>query len=234
MSEIAAIVLMFLPEDDAFWALAQLMVSPADDRHGFFVPGFQKLLRFQAHHERVLERALPDLRKHMDEEQMSTGIYTPKWFLQCFLGRVRPSRDPRSWTCPLSPGRAQLSPTLQTSQAQPRGPEAEARSPAHPGEAQRVPGRGSGGRAVSASAPPGEAGSAWGVDGPPAHRAASLGSSQGVVSSSAGRVCPPRGAGGAGRGRNPERPGALISLGGGHARGAVGPRRRQPGGRWQA
>ncbi|KAM8942674.1 USP6 N-terminal-like protein [Lycaon pictus] len=94
MSEIAAIVLMFLPEEDAFWALAQLMV---DARHGFFVQGFQKLLRFQAHHERVLERALPDLRKHMDEEQMSTGIYTPKWFLQCFLGRTPFSLTLKLW-----------------------------------------------------------------------------------------------------------------------------------------
>ncbi|KAM8937022.1 uncharacterized protein AAEQ78_017231 isoform 1-T2 [Lycaon pictus] len=62
-----------------------------DDRHamhGFFVSGFQKLLRFQAHHEHVLQRALPNLRKHMDEEQMSTGIYTPKWFLQFFLDRT--------------------------------------------------------------------------------------------------------------------------------------------------
>ncbi|XP_077739188.1 LOW QUALITY PROTEIN: TBC1 domain family member 3K-like [Canis aureus] len=81
MSEIAAI-LMFLPEEDAFWALAQLMTNDRHAMHGFFVPGSPKLLRFQAHHERILQRALPDLRKHMDEEQMSTGIYTPKWFLQ--------------------------------------------------------------------------------------------------------------------------------------------------------
>ncbi|CAK7295136.1 USP6 N-terminal-like protein [Vulpes lagopus] len=88
MSEIAAILLMFLPEEDAFWALTQLMVGDRHAMHGFFVPGFPKLLRFQAHQERVLQRALPDLRKHMDEEQMSTGIYTPKWFLQCFLGQT--------------------------------------------------------------------------------------------------------------------------------------------------
>ncbi|CAK7305760.1 USP6 N-terminal-like protein [Vulpes lagopus] len=88
MSEIAAILLMFLPEQDAFWALAQLMTDDRHAMHGFFVRGFPKLLRFQTHHERVLQRALPDLRKHMDEEQMSTGIYTPKWFLQCFLGRT--------------------------------------------------------------------------------------------------------------------------------------------------
>ncbi|XP_077700995.1 USP6 N-terminal-like protein isoform X1 [Canis aureus] len=96
-SEIAAIVLMFLPEEDASWALAQLMTDDRHAMHGFFVPGFQKLLRFQAHHERVLERALPDLRKHMDEEQMSTGIYTPKWFLQCFLGRTPFSLTLKLW-----------------------------------------------------------------------------------------------------------------------------------------
>ncbi|XP_038516500.1 USP6 N-terminal-like protein [Canis lupus baileyi] len=79
---------MFLPEEDAFWALAQLMTNDRHAMHGFFVPGFPKLLRFQAHHERVLQRALPNLRKHMDEEQMSTDIYTPKCFLQCFLGRT--------------------------------------------------------------------------------------------------------------------------------------------------
>ncbi|XP_072608252.1 USP6 N-terminal-like protein [Vulpes vulpes] len=97
MSEIAAVLLMFLPEEDAFWALAQLMVGDRHSMHGFFVPGFPKLLRFQAHHERVLERALLDLSKHMDEEQMSTGIYTPKWFLQCFLGRTPFSLTLKLW-----------------------------------------------------------------------------------------------------------------------------------------
>ncbi|XP_035569476.1 USP6 N-terminal-like protein isoform X2 [Canis lupus dingo] len=88
MSKITAILLTFLPEEDAFWALAQLMTIDRHAMHGFFIPGFQKLLRFQAHHERVLERAVPDLKKHMDEEQMSTGIYTPKWFPQCFLSQT--------------------------------------------------------------------------------------------------------------------------------------------------
>ncbi|CAK7322317.1 USP6 N-terminal-like protein [Vulpes lagopus] len=97
MSEIAAILLMFLPEEDAFWALAQLMVGDRHSMHGFFIPGFPKLLRFQSHHERVLQRALPDLRKHMDEEQMSTGIYSPKWFLQCFLGRTPFSLTLKLW-----------------------------------------------------------------------------------------------------------------------------------------
>ncbi|XP_038281522.1 USP6 N-terminal-like protein isoform X1 [Canis lupus familiaris] len=33
----------------------------------------------------------------MDEEQMSTGIYTPKWFLQCFLGRTPFSLTLKLW-----------------------------------------------------------------------------------------------------------------------------------------
>ncbi|CAK7296220.1 USP6 N-terminal-like protein [Vulpes lagopus] len=37
MSEIAAVLLMFLPEEDAFWALAQLMVGDRHSMHGFFL-----------------------------------------------------------------------------------------------------------------------------------------------------------------------------------------------------
>ncbi|CAK7305017.1 USP6 N-terminal-like protein [Vulpes lagopus] len=66
MSEIAAILLMFLPEKDAFWALAQLMT---DNRHAM----------------------------HRDEDQMSTRIYTPKWFPQCFLGRIPFSLTLKLW-----------------------------------------------------------------------------------------------------------------------------------------
>ncbi|XP_034501515.1 USP6 N-terminal-like protein [Ailuropoda melanoleuca] len=50
-----------------------------------FIPGCPKLLRFQGHHEHILGKALSKLKKHMDEEQMCTGIYIAKWFLQCFI-----------------------------------------------------------------------------------------------------------------------------------------------------
>uniref|UniRef100_A0A9L0K9F6 USP6 N-terminal-like protein n=1 Tax=Equus asinus TaxID=9793 RepID=A0A9L0K9F6_EQUAS len=97
MSEVAAVLLMFLGEEDAFWALAQLMVSERHAMHGFFVPGFPKLLRFQAHHEQVLTKGLPKLKQHLDEEHMCTGIYTAKWFLQCFIGRTPFSLTLKLW-----------------------------------------------------------------------------------------------------------------------------------------
>uniref|UniRef100_A0A671XSF7 Si:dkeyp-19e1.3 n=1 Tax=Sparus aurata TaxID=8175 RepID=A0A671XSF7_SPAAU len=90
MSQIAAILLMYLNEEDAFWALSQLLTNSKHAMHGFFIPGFPKLHRFQAHHELILSKMLPKLKKHLDKEQMTTGIYTTKWFLQCFIDRIFP------------------------------------------------------------------------------------------------------------------------------------------------
>ncbi len=90
MSHIAALLLMYLSdEEDVFWALSQLMVHRKYAMHGFFIPGFPKLQRFQAHHERVLKKFLPKLKKHLDRNGIDTGIYTLKWFFQCFLDRVQ-------------------------------------------------------------------------------------------------------------------------------------------------
>ncbi|XP_077372128.1 uncharacterized protein LOC144015731 [Festucalex cinctus] len=97
MSQIAAILLMYLNEEDAFWALSQLLTNSKHSMHGFFIPGFPKLQRFQAHHERILSKMLPKLRKHLDKEQMSCGVYTTKWFLQCFIDRSPFTLTLRLW-----------------------------------------------------------------------------------------------------------------------------------------
>eukprot|EP00070_Physeter_catodon_P027699 XP_028334593.1 uncharacterized protein LOC114484204 [Physeter catodon] len=56
---------------------------------GFFIPGFPKLLRLQAHEEHILGRALPQQRRNLQHEgQVSTGTYTTQWFLQCFIDRT--------------------------------------------------------------------------------------------------------------------------------------------------
>ncbi|NXY32292.1 US6NL protein, partial [Pomatorhinus ruficollis] len=97
MSQIAAILLMYLNEEDAFWALAQLLTNQRHAMHGFFIPGFPKLQRFQAHHEQILNKLFPKLKKHMDKEQMTTGVYTTKWFLQCFIDRTPFTLTLRLW-----------------------------------------------------------------------------------------------------------------------------------------
>ncbi|KAK7912695.1 hypothetical protein WMY93_012906 [Mugilogobius chulae] len=97
MSQIAAILLMFMNEEDAFWGLTQLLTDHKHAMHGFFVPGFPKLQRFQSHHDQILSKLLPKLKRHMDREQMSTGIYSTKWFMQCFIERTPFSLTLRLW-----------------------------------------------------------------------------------------------------------------------------------------
>ncbi|XP_021180513.2 USP6 N-terminal-like protein isoform X1 [Fundulus heteroclitus] len=97
MSQIAALLLMYMNEEDAFWALSQLLTSKRHGMHGFFVPGFPKLHRFQAHHDQILSKLLPKLKKHMDREQMSAGIYSTKWFMQCFIDRTPFTLTLRLW-----------------------------------------------------------------------------------------------------------------------------------------
>ena len=54
MSQIAALLLMYLDEEEeAFWALSQLMVDRKYNMHGFFIPQFPRLMRFQEHHDKV-------------------------------------------------------------------------------------------------------------------------------------------------------------------------------------
>lgn len=55
---------------------------------GFFIPGFPKLIRFQDHHDKIMNKLLPKLKKHLDRNGVETGLYTLKWFFQCFLDRV--------------------------------------------------------------------------------------------------------------------------------------------------
>ncbi|KAM4593418.1 USP6 N-terminal-like protein isoform 2-T2 [Odontesthes bonariensis] len=97
MSQIAALLLMYMNEEDAFWALSQLLTDQKHGMHGFFVPGFPKLQRFQVHHDQIISKLTPKLKKHLDREQMSAGIYSTKWFMQCFIDRTPFTLTLRLW-----------------------------------------------------------------------------------------------------------------------------------------
>ncbi|XP_075229578.1 USP6 N-terminal-like protein [Lycorma delicatula] len=97
MSQIAALLLMYLDEEDAFWALSVLVSDRKYAMHGFFIHGFPKLLRYQEHHDKIMNKFLPKLKKHLDRNGVDTGIYTLKWFFQCFLDRIPFKLTLRVW-----------------------------------------------------------------------------------------------------------------------------------------
>uniref|UniRef100_A0A8C6X542 USP6 N-terminal-like protein n=1 Tax=Naja naja TaxID=35670 RepID=A0A8C6X542_NAJNA len=88
MSHITALLLMYMNEEDAFWALVKLLSGPKHAMHGFFIPGFPKLLRFQEHHDKIMKKFLSKLKQHFDSQEVNTSFYTMKWFFQCFLDRT--------------------------------------------------------------------------------------------------------------------------------------------------
>uniref|UniRef100_A0A1I7U583 Rab-GAP TBC domain-containing protein n=1 Tax=Caenorhabditis tropicalis TaxID=1561998 RepID=A0A1I7U583_9PELO len=96
MSQIAALFLMYLDEEDAFWCLHQLMVSPKHTMHGFFVPGFPKLQRFEEHFKRILKKYKPRVYKYLEKQDIPY-IYLTKWWFGCFLDRVPFSLALRLW-----------------------------------------------------------------------------------------------------------------------------------------
>lgn len=97
MNQIAGLLLMFMNDEDTFWALSVLMTDMKHAMHGFFIPGFPKLKRFQEHHDKLLTKFLPKLKKHMDKFNIHTSLYTLKWFFQCFLDRVPFTLTLRLW-----------------------------------------------------------------------------------------------------------------------------------------
>uniref|UniRef100_A0A158R5U8 Rab-GAP TBC domain-containing protein n=1 Tax=Syphacia muris TaxID=451379 RepID=A0A158R5U8_9BILA len=107
MSQIAALFLMYMNEEDAFWCLHSLLVDNRYSMHGFFVPGFPKLLRFQAHYEKILQRYLPRIGKHLDKANIPP-IYLTKWWFGCYLDRVPFTLALRLWDVFLSEGDAIL------------------------------------------------------------------------------------------------------------------------------
>lgn len=97
MSEIAALLLMYLNEEDAFWGLSQLLTDKKHGMHGLFMPGFPKLLRFLDHHDTILRKYLGKVRKHLVKQEVHPSLYSIKWFLQCFLDRTPFSLTLRLW-----------------------------------------------------------------------------------------------------------------------------------------
>ncbi|KAK9871479.1 hypothetical protein WA026_012853 [Henosepilachna vigintioctopunctata] len=88
MSGLAGVLLMYMNEEDAFWALHILLTDPKYAMHGYYKEGFPKLTRFLAHHDKILTKFLPKLKKHFDKNGLDAMLYSLKWFFICFVERV--------------------------------------------------------------------------------------------------------------------------------------------------
>ncbi|KYQ90656.1 ankyrin repeat-containing protein [Tieghemostelium lacteum] len=88
MSSLVAMMLMYLSEEQSFWALVSLMESDKYQFRGLFLPSFPLLYRHYAIHEALLHQELPKVQNHFNVEGINTSMYATKWFLTIFSGNV--------------------------------------------------------------------------------------------------------------------------------------------------
>uniref|UniRef100_A0A0N4ZAX7 Rab-GAP TBC domain-containing protein n=1 Tax=Parastrongyloides trichosuri TaxID=131310 RepID=A0A0N4ZAX7_PARTI len=87
MSQIGALFLMYMDEEDSFWCMHSLLTNKKWGMHGFFKIGFPSLMRFQNHFNNIIAKYLPKLHKHLQVQDIPS-IYLTKWWFGCFLDRV--------------------------------------------------------------------------------------------------------------------------------------------------
>lgn len=97
MAGVAGILLLYMDEEDAFWALNVFFTESKYAMHGLFIEGFPKLTRFLTHHDRLLERFMPRLKKHFDKNNVDAILYSLKWFFVIFVERIPFSLALRVW-----------------------------------------------------------------------------------------------------------------------------------------
>ncbi|KAJ6647677.1 USP6 N-terminal-like protein [Pseudolycoriella hygida] len=97
MSGVAGVLLMYMNEEEAFWALCTILSDKRYAMHGLYIEGFPKLTRFLAHHDKIIAKFLPKLKQHFDKYNLDSILYSLKWFFVIFIERIPFSLCLRVW-----------------------------------------------------------------------------------------------------------------------------------------
>ncbi|XP_030369084.1 USP6 N-terminal-like protein isoform X2 [Scaptodrosophila lebanonensis] len=97
MACVAGVLLLYMQEEEAFWALNTLITDKKYGMHGLFIEGFPKLTRFIDHHDRILSKIMRKLHKHFIKHNVDALLYAIKWFFVVFVERVPFSLSLRVW-----------------------------------------------------------------------------------------------------------------------------------------
>lgn len=81
MSATAALLIMYMVEEDAFWTFSSLFAQ----RSGMYLMGEMLFETFYTH-ESLLRLFNPKLHEHFQAQNVESSMYTTRWFLQVFLG----------------------------------------------------------------------------------------------------------------------------------------------------
>lgn len=100
MGFIAAMLLCYMPEEDAFWAFNALLRGPHLPRHGvrnMFVTGLPRLAVIAHVLQGLLNRLLPRVAAHLFRQSLHPSMWAAQWFLTIFTYNLPFDTTVRVW-----------------------------------------------------------------------------------------------------------------------------------------
>lgn len=85
MSDVTALMMQYLEEEEAFWLLVRIMQDANFNMAERFQDDFKGLKRAWYVHDKLVETQLPRLHAHLTAGRIEAAHYTIKWYLKCFL-----------------------------------------------------------------------------------------------------------------------------------------------------
>uniref|UniRef100_A0A0D9R2W4 Rab-GAP TBC domain-containing protein n=1 Tax=Chlorocebus sabaeus TaxID=60711 RepID=A0A0D9R2W4_CHLSB len=110
LSHVVALFLLYLPEEDAFWALVQLLASERHSLEGFHSPNGRTVQGLQDHQEHVVPTSQHKTMWHLDKEGLCTQGFSLGWLLSMLNDGISLGLIPRLWDVYLLEGEQVLMP----------------------------------------------------------------------------------------------------------------------------
>jgi len=85
MSDLTAFLLMYIPEEEAFWTLERVLNDKKYDLRGRFLPGFPALRKSFWIFERLIEKRFSKVYAHLKKLDLDPMMYAFRWFIMVFL-----------------------------------------------------------------------------------------------------------------------------------------------------
>eukprot|EP01096_Ripella_sp_DP13-Kostka_P000270 TRINITY_DN1033_c0_g1_i1.p1 TRINITY_DN1033_c0_g1~~TRINITY_DN1033_c0_g1_i1.p1 ORF type:complete len:472 (-),score=162.47 TRINITY_DN1033_c0_g1_i1:19-1434(-) len=86
MGFITAFLLLYVPEEDAFYLLVKLLRDY--ELVGLFEPGFHGLYKAFFIHEQLFDLFLPRLSSHFKTQGIAASMYCTKWYMEIFISSL--------------------------------------------------------------------------------------------------------------------------------------------------
>ncbi|XP_064234338.1 TBC1 domain family member 3G-like [Aotus nancymaae] len=110
LSQVAALFLLYLPEEDAFWALAQLLASERHFPQGFHSPNGGTVQGLRDHQEHVVPSSQPKTMWHLHKEGLGAQASSLGWLLRMLNDEISLGLTLRLWDVYVLDGEQALMP----------------------------------------------------------------------------------------------------------------------------